>query len=488
MNPQTLKLIELINLKLSEKPLVYISSDIERGIGLEKLLKNFYFACAESSPIFDQVENGKFCLRNENDLDSKSTLDIVKNANFKIWIEEITKGKEFYAQSFQFNKPVIDRLNELNGILLNNSPELNRKFESKLRFAKLASENNIPVPKYLISNISEINFEDVKRNLNNQNKFVIQIDLSHTGEGSYFVNNEKEFEDIKSKLAGNEVKISEYIEGETYTINSCITKNGIWTAGLQYQITGIKELTPGEGSTIGNDFTKGSKILENVNMKFQILEISKKIGTLMQKEEYKGLFGIDFVIKNDEIFVIEVNARQTANIPFQTKLELKNNQIPLSLINLAEFLRIEHGMIPENDVYPLFGTQLFLRSDNDNLTLNHTINSGIYRLQSDNTARADLIRNENGEYVNQSNVYERKENVIYLDEDQDKPLILQKIGYSIEDIENNSGFVLLVQKKNVKRKKFEEIARIQLLDGIVDDKGNPAQWSIETLKAIKSQL
>src|SRR5690606_8657927 len=140
------------------------------------------------------------------------------------------------------------------------------------------------------------------------------------------------------KYLGNVVKIAEYVAGDAYTVNACITKKGVFVAGLQYQITGVRELTAGEGSTVGNDFSYANKLGSSIRVK--IFEVTKKVGEIMQRDGFRGLFGLDIVVRMGEIYIIEINARQTANIPLQTKLEFLQDKIPLSLINLAEWLGV----------------------------------------------------------------------------------------------------------------------------------------------------
>jgi len=478
MNPQTEKLIQQVNDKLKDTPLFFFSRDSERSLGLESVLENYFIAAVESNYISHSLakvkQDGIKVTQEDGDvLRTDSTLELVKNQKVQEWIRQKAPNK-FYAQFFHFNQPAVAVLENLGGTVLNVSADLNRKFEGKLSQYKVFEENSIPTPKAIITSVSEVTWDSLKTGLGTD-KFVIQEDRAHTGTGTHFIDSESGLLYIQKQLDGNTVKVSQMIEGHSYTINGCVTKKGVFVAGLQYQITGIKDLTPGKGSTIGNDWTHGYRSV-TPEMRTHIFEVTKKIGEVMQKDGFRGLYGIDLVVKDNEYFVIEINARQTANIPMQTKLELKQNLVPLALINLAEWLDIDFEMNANTELSLIEGSQIFLRSKSDGFTVKEQLKSGIYRLQSDNAANKRI--EEQGEW--------KMDQVIYIDEEQDKPLIWQKDGYCIDFIEGG-GFVLLLQKKGQIRNKFDEIARMQFTNQIVYIEGI-APWIIEAMKAIEDRV
>ncbi|MEO6728775.1 MAG: ATP-grasp domain-containing protein [Candidatus Dojkabacteria bacterium] len=478
MNPLTEKLIQQVNEKLKDSPLFFFSRDAERSLGLENVLDNYYIAAVESNYVSHSLKklkenNIKTTQEHDEILKNDSTLELVKNAKVQEWIKQHAPNK-FYAQFFHFNQPAVRVMEGLGGTVLNISADLNRKFEGKLSQYKVFEENSIPTPKSLVANISDVSWASLSTDLGSL-KFVVQEDRAHTGIGTHFLENEGDFLLLQKALDGNIVRISQMVDGNSYTINGCVTKKGVFVAGLQYQITGIRDLTPGKGSTIGNDWTHGYRSV-TPEMRIALFDITKKIGEIMQKDNYRGLYGIDLVVDGDKFFVIEINARQTANIPLQTKLELNQNQVPLALINLAEWLDIDFDIEAYTQLQEIEGSQIFLRSKTDGFTIKDQLKSGIYRLQSDNAAAKRIA--EQGEWT--------MDQVIYIDEEQDKPLIWQKDGYSIDFIEAG-GFVLLCQKKGQTRNKFDEVARMQFTYQIVYIEG-VAPWILEAMKAIEDRI
>lgn len=474
MNPYTEKLLNQINEKLKVKPLVYFCKDAERATGLENFLSNYHIACSDDNYLTQSLAKvvDVYCEQKINkDTTVNSTLELLSSSSQLAWLNNITKGNEFYGQFFQFNKPSVLRLENLKGQLLNNSVELNRKFEDKLTQYKFISEHKLPTPKTIVGDISEYSYHDIVHDIGSE--VVVQLDRAHTGLGTFFVRNENQWNKIQKNIAGNDVKISKLIKGPAYTINGCVTSRGVFVAGLQYQITGIPELTDGEGSTVGNDFSYANDL--DAQIKTKIFNLTRYIGELMQSDGYKGLFGIDLVIENGNPLLIEINARQTANISLQTRLEIQGGVIPLALINLAEFMQIPIEVLPPTEIVPLKGAQVFLRSKVNQFRINHTLKSGIYRLQSDNAA-IDW------------NSLQLKDGVILIDEEGDKPLVWQKDGYNLNDIQPNSGgLVLLVQEKNSYKNRTEEIARMQFNNRVVNSNGL-SPWILEAFSSIENIL
>ena len=139
----------------------------------------------------------------------------------------------------------------------------------------------------------------------------------------------------------------------------------------------------------------------------------------MIKEDYKGYFGLDFLVeeKTGEVFLLEINARMTASTSFYTQLEIKSGVTPLLFYHMLSFLKsdsdtikslyrvIPHlpaqaGLIREpvldshlrgNNKLSITGTQLILRNNQPKIvTIKKSLKSGIYYLTTD--ARFKFIK------------------------------------------------------------------------------------------------
>lgn len=478
------ELLAQINSKLETTPLIYFSREAERAIGLEGVLKNYHICCIEDGPIVDQLISkgfSIFCLERAGiTLETKSTSQLISDPATIGWLEKIIKSAtgpntvapKFYALTFLNTRPFALKVKQLGGMLLNIEFDLNQKLENKLAQYKYFEEIGLSIPRGFLIELKDIKYIDLVNKIGA--KFVIQIERAHTGSGTYIISSEEEYLKVYESIKGNIVKVTEFIEGDTYTFNGCITKEKYFVNGMQYQITGIPSLTASAGSTVGNDFSLGNKLIKNEAFKANTINEVKKLTTRLFTDGYLGLFGIDLVVKDNVPYLIEINARQTANIPLQTQLELaQSEQAPLQLIHLAAFLQINAEYLEFSNFTVLNGSQLFMRALKDDVLLDHELKSGVYRLQSDNSARE--FKDDGFEY---------KEDAIFIDEQNDKSLIFQHEAYRVDQVES-AGFLLLSQRKNTIKNKYEELLRLQFNTQIVDSSGNVTPWILEAMKAIR---
>ena len=472
-----MKILSEINKTIGSSQLIYFCREAERALGLEKLIDNYHICCIEDSNLVQSLINSGvsvFCLEREGvKLSHKSSGKLISHKKTQKWIRKVTNSKRFFAQTLIPTNALMYKINLLGGELIGNPYKLNKKFENKMSVEKILKGSKVRVPKSKVEYFHNLNYDEIIKSFGND--FVLQKDRAHTGLGTYISPDKLTFNNLVKSNKGNIVKVSEFIKGKPLTVNVCIYNSTIFIGGLQYQITGTKELVSNPGTTIGNDFgwfySNGISDELLVDLTTEISRISN----LLIKDNYKGLFGLDFIVKDKNVFLIEINARQTSNLAFQTKLELKNKVIPLSAIHLAEFLEIKIDLDYEH-MPNLKGSQVFLRANNPVTIRDHNFKSGAYKLQSDNSSK-DWEKEEP----------KVKDNVIFIDEEQDKPLIFQKNEYNITNIDLDS-FLMHFPKSNNQKRMYDELCRMQFNSSIVDKTENIQPWIIEALSTIKKEI
>lgn len=455
MNRQTQDLIEQINQKIRNSKYFFFSKEAERGIGLEDYLENYQIICGNADGI-SRMSKAKV-------LDSKSSTELFNSD----YIRSQTHEKAYYAESFYHSSALQYKILNSKGVLLNPDASISKFYENKLNLNTFLNSLGILTPKSHNTSITRANLESIKL------PFVVQLSKSHTGIGTFIITQNEDLNKIIELYEGTDCKVSEYIDGITITLNACITNLDVYTNGLQYQITGMLPMTNSSSTTVGNDFSLGSSLIQEYGS--DLSEIMIKIGNSLRLKGFYGLFGIDAIIQDKKIYVIEINARQTANIAMQTQLELASDMVPLKLIHIAHFLGIQTNNLNVS-LNALNGSQIFLRSRKDNFELTKQFATGVYRLMGDNSA----IEWEGGKPRN------ILENTIFLDETQDKPLVFQYPAYRIDKIKD-LGVLILTQNKGNIRNNTEELIRFQLKDGIVNN-GKISQWIVEALNSIYNSL
>ncbi len=482
----TIKSLKIkIDKKTINKPIFFVTNDPERGLGLEKLLENYHILCIDDNGIVDYLikENVKvFSLEKE----MQKTNPIFRNSNRLLnhnltqkYIKENTKLKNGYLMFFKIAPNLATSARKLGFDILNTSSKLNHKFELKLSQYESIKYLDIKIPKTVITILRDADYKDLTKKLGKN--FIIQFNRGHTGTGTIKVNSNIVLDEIKNKFPKRKVKITKHIYGPAYTLNACITKHGVCWGGLSYQITGIEECTSYKAGTVGNDWYYPKDLKKDTIDKID--KYVKIIGNEMARYNFKGMFGLDIVIdKNtNEPYIIEINARQPASIPMFNKLQILNNQIPLQMLAIAEFLNIDYDIDIEtynNTASKHYkAAQLFIRNKNSSSAkIIGGIKVGSYRVVGDNSA-----------YDWSSGKPKLKKNVIITDENKDMPLIFKEESYSIEDL-TDGGMLILCSKEGKNISQNSEVARIQILRTIINKNRELTPWLKNIIKGLNKYI
>lgn len=459
--------VDKINARLEKSPLFYLCNDPERALGLEGLINNYHIAYIDKSQYTNYFQDHSlkyFCLENfRADGIYRSSGKLIKAPEFLEYFDHNSQAENFF-QTFKISPRFEFGARKLGATVLNTQSDLNRLFEDKISQYKEISELTIHLPKTVITELGKAEYLLLEKSLGP--KFVIQFDRGHTGSGTVFIDAKEDFEKLKSAFPMRHVRISELAEGRPYTLNACVGEKSTFMGGLSAQITGVIGLTPQKGGTVGNDWSYRSDLVKGNQT---IVNDVNLIGEKMRSKGYRGLFGVDFIVKPDgEHVIIEINARQPASIPMYTKMQILSDQIPLSAIHLMEFLGIkyeisatEYNMI---NLEPQNCSQIFIRPELD-MKISQELPMGVYSLKGDS-------------------VEDTKEKVIFIDDERDKSISMIKKSYSIDHLDQG-GFLLLTQSQGRLIKANSELARMQIKQSALDESGYLKPWISEILIAVK---
>ncbi|MFH1611892.1 MAG: ATP-grasp domain-containing protein [bacterium] len=275
-------------------------------------------------------------------------------------------------------------------------------FENKIKFRRMLEELYVNIPTGEILNVVDLDYNILSEKYSLP--FVIQHPTRGGGKGTFFVNNIEDFDQaiyrLKNKpndegeyVAEKEVTdviVMKFIKGSSPSITGCVTKHGILSTSLQYQILDIPELynsTKGSGLFCGHDWSS-SNFSDKINQ--QAYEAVKVVGKHFQKWGYKGIFGLDFVLdeKNDELYTIEANPRMLGSFPTLAMSQTINCEPSIMGFHLLEYLNLDYKIDIErvNTLMrqPKKGTHMFLHNLSHSWARNHAVlTPGIYKLNND---------------------------------------------------------------------------------------------------------
>ena len=362
-----------------KSPLVYVTRDIERALGFTSDIPNFYIVTNNTSYAQSVAKERTQIVLIDSDelLDTKELLQHPKTQEFLYTLE--TPDILVFKQT-----KIIETICEnLNVSLLNPSAKLAQTIERKISQHEWLGDLQHYLPKTTIKLCSELNDQDINS--------VIQFNTAHSGKGTIHLTNNEQIVELKKKFPKRPVRVSTFIKGSSYTVNAIIADT-VYASTPSYQITGMKPFTNNPFATIGNDWSYADKSLTE-EMKKNIDDMTIAIGNKMKKNGWKGAFGIDIIVEQDTntVYLIEINARQTASVTYESHLQHGMSTFAGHVLGLL------NEELPEPISQSVSGAQIVYRHPKTTIHTNDITASlkkqGLHIIQYDNTKEgSELLR------------------------------------------------------------------------------------------------
>ena len=217
-----LKYTNRVNIDL-KKPLVYVTRDIERALGMEPV--GNYFIVSNKTPFGESVQ--KKHPDNVWLIDTTIAIDTYDLLLVPEVQDMITK---YSADIVVFqNTPRIERLAlEKGWNLINPKAELAKQVEEKISQVQWLQDDANLLPPHKITVLKDVQFEG--------KKFVLQFNHSHTGEGTYIIDDAKKLAELQTQFPDRECRVVDFISGPVFTVNA-IVGDEIFVGNPSYQIT-----------------------------------------------------------------------------------------------------------------------------------------------------------------------------------------------------------------------------------------------------------
>lgn len=468
--------------KDQKTPIFYVTNSVDHGVGLEKIIPNYHIICIDHDDEADYLEKAGlkvFCMEKESG--KKNT--IFRNSALLLGQKNVINYINKNSFSGQNIKPAIllfkpsasiEKVAEMHGWrILNNQAALSRELEDKLNFPFIAKSLHIKTPEIEILDLARMSYWELKKYYDH---FVIQFKNGFAGNSTFFIKSKTDYAGILNRYAAGAakeksllVKVSKFIKGIPVTVNACVASGEIYVGEPCYQITGEEVCTNSKSTTCGNDWSALSLSRDII---IKISEISEAIGRYLKGRNYKGIFGLDFIIgeQDNEVYLIEINPRLVASIPFYTKLEIKNSGVPILALHILEFLGIDCKIKDSGrkSVITLAPAVAAGADSEKNTGIKSKISGA--RLVIRNKERKNCVIG--GEL--KSGVYSfEKNNLVYI-----------KPGYSPDDMKSPREIVIIAAPPGRIVKHETEIAQIQSLAPLVS-----ANLALaETTEALASEI
>lgn len=275
---------------------------------------------------------------------------------------------------------------------LMNSPTIAHAYENK-RYFRDEFADLIRMPEYEIRYMSELDRAASYKDLAERyGDFMLQDEESSGSKGTYAIKSHDDYveaiKSLKKFSRGRTIVVSQFVHGETASIQVCVTKYGIFSGGIQRQLIDAPELcnpklagaTKWCGGEVGADYPD---IVQH-----QAREMASVVGSELASHGYRGVFGLDLIVTPDnEVYAIEINARLTGYSHIISDMQLREGKIPFMLLHLFELGNLKYEVTDTEALPSISGysqpTSLMIINNplDDDFVLPQYIRPGIYRLK-----------------------------------------------------------------------------------------------------------
>lgn len=328
---------------------------------------------------------------NISDVDMEN-LKLASSEEFAAFIK--TQPKRKYILYQPLSPPYV--VNPL--IYIMNSPTIAHAYEHKRYFRDEFAEL-ITMPDHVVRRLEELNndmFTELEVLFGS--KFVIQDVESFGSKGTHIVSSKEGYDravrTLNQTSFSGSVVVSEFIDGQPYSVQVCVTKYGIFTGGLQRQLIDSKYLCnpdlPGATRWCGGELGGSAPDI----LKHRTQEIATVVGSELASHGYRGIFGIDLLITpNNDVYAIEINARLTGYTHILSDMQFAKGKIPFSLLHTLELGNLKYE-VDDLEALPTMNSvndpYSYLILNNFSLTpytMKKDITNGIYEFDDENVIK-----------------------------------------------------------------------------------------------------
>lgn len=258
--------------------------------------------------------------------------------------------------------------------------ELKNYFDNKITFYEKLPELGLNVIPGEITTLPQTNYKKLNRKYGLP--FVVQLPIGSSGNNTFIIYNQKEFDHIIPRLRDSWFKVTKFLPGFSLNMNIALFRGQTYVSAPSIQIVGARECTTRPAIFCGNDFTAATCLPMSIIS--EAFNVSHEIAAWLNQEGFRGIFGLDLMVSDNKIYPIEINPRWQNSTDLLTISQIRHRQLPLISLHLLEFLTTESPLNGElldyhESYQPQSGAQIILHNlERETVTNAGTIRPGVY--------------------------------------------------------------------------------------------------------------
>lgn len=370
------------------------------ALGIAELLPLDFIVCCDWGQDTDMLsqklknvfslEKNKRIRQNWGNEDMNKAL--MRNSGEKVW-QYLKSKKEVRCVCYRSVKKLEEISNSQPNIrLLTSSLKLKDYFDDKIRVRKNMCREEIDVIHGEIAQLSRVRYSDLRKKYGNE--LVVQLKYGSSGMNTFLAKTPRCFQRIKRAYSSSRVNITKFIPRYSLNINAAILNlNNFPDVVISHpslQLVGIKECSTEPFIYCGNDYTAAKSIKTEILRR--VYKITTQTAEWMKMKGFRGIFGLDLLIEEDKVYVLEINPRFQNSTSLLTLMEVKGGRLPFVAAHILEFMdkRDLFGVKEARETaatfrMPLEGAQLILHNNRDSSfsRIGGQLSPGVYAFKGD---------------------------------------------------------------------------------------------------------
>ncbi len=158
---------------------------------------------------------------------------------------------------------------------------------------------------------------------------VVQSAVGEAGYGTVFIHDEVDWHQAATRFGDTDIWIAPYLGAWSLNINAIAIPGASVASYPSVQLTGFEFLNHSEGMYCGNDFSATAMLPQHLI--HDVREQTERIGNCIAAFGFRGLFGLDFVVRNNDgvAHAVDLNPRWQGSTPLQGQAERRASRVPL---------------------------------------------------------------------------------------------------------------------------------------------------------------
>lgn len=247
----------------------------------------------------------------------------------------------------------------------------------KSRMRAWFRDRGVPTPASAVLPAHSLTHAAVARMLGTP--FVAQRLVGKGGSGTYLVRDEAELRAARDREPeADSWLVSEFFDGTTLNLHGIVRSDGsVDVTRPSVQLAGLPEVGSEFGAFCGCDF-QAPQQLPDIALD-RAREAVRRVGSGLAGRHYRGVFGIDLVVRGEYVAVLELNPRMQGSTWLLGEIERSQGHVPLLNRHVLE----RHGRPTggAHDPSPAPGVQLGVRHTGPDGELTTAARSGVYALR-----------------------------------------------------------------------------------------------------------